>query len=436
MRNVSNAKPIRKARLLQSGLTLIELMVVLAVISVLAAIALPAVKNTLREQRVSRGASLLQSAIEEGRARSVLAGGGGGIIIDRVGIETIAGRCESIRVRLASTPPSYGGDVGNAKVKMGVNMAGTAPSVDITDDIITLWFDPSASQIKRSATDIGNGTVPTLINLGDKVQVGDVGLPMTIVGIDLGTIAKRTQAGLLPSDISDAIVTSWVRVTVDRPELNMDLTRFIGQDMEFSITRTPRPVIALPIELPQGTSIDLTASGIGRFGNQFSPMAVDGNYLDNTVAPFAAGTRDYQSIYILFGARGEVSRVLASQLVSGIPQLAEIPITGDVHLLVGQGGEVKTDPTDLLEDNDPDPLADEARDGKAPLLDPESAWVTIKARNGDIVATPWIDPTDNVTNLIPGIAGVPTNNTREGRIQTVIGRTRTAAVESRDMGSL
>ena len=76
-----NLMPQRRTR---SGFTLVELMVALAVISLLSAIALPAVKNSLRGQKVSRSASLLKSAIEEGRARSIASGGGGGIIIDRL----------------------------------------------------------------------------------------------------------------------------------------------------------------------------------------------------------------------------------------------------------------------------------------------------------------------------------------------------------------
>ena len=320
---------------------------------------------------------------------------------------------------------------------MGVNLGGTA---NPDNDVITLWFDTSAAQMIRSATDYNNGAIPSLINYGDKIHVGDASLPMTITDIAFGTVASRNAAGLLASDIPDADVSSWVRVEVQRPEVNLNLTRFIGQDVSFSITRSPQPAIALPIEMPKGTVIDLTASGIGRFGNQFSPMAIDGNYTDETIVPYLTGTRDYQSIYILFGSRGEISRVLAGQVTTpgGTPVLSELPITGDVHFLVGQGGEVKTSPAGQLEDTDTDPLGDEAKDGTTPLLDYESIWVSIRSRNGDVAASPLIDPTDDTTPLIPATASnPPTDNAlQETRIQTVIGLTRSAAVESRDLGSL
>ena len=277
--------------------TLVELLVVLAVISVLAGIALPTVKNSLREQRVARAASLLQSAIEEGRARSILAGGGGGVIIDRKGVDNIADRCESIQIRMATTPRPYTGDIANSKAKIGVNLGVVG---DVTDDVVTLWFNPTSAQLTRSASDITNGIFPTLINIGDKVDIGDASLPLAITDIGFGTVADRNSAGLLTTDIPDALVTSWIRVTVTRPEENLDLTRFIGQNTTFSITRSPRAAIALPVEIPRGASIDLTASGIGRFGNEFSPMAVEGNYLTTTGAPFLTGPRDYESIFIIF----------------------------------------------------------------------------------------------------------------------------------------
>ncbi|MFK8112771.1 MAG: Tfp pilus assembly protein FimT/FimU [Rubripirellula sp.] len=425
------------------GFTLVELMVALAVISVLAGIALPTVKNSLRSQRVARGASLLQSAIEEGRARSIFAGGGGGIIIDRIGSEVIEERSASVRVRMATTPPAYSGDVGNSTVKLGVNQNGTIANVN--DDIVALWFDRSAVQIRRSAQDIVAGAVPTLINVGDLVSVGDAGLPMRINSIAFGTIANRAGDGLLASDVPDADLTPaapedpyWVRVVVDRPEINLNLTRFVGQDMPYTITRTPRPAISMPIEMSPGTAIDLTASGFGRFGNQFSPMAIEGNFVAAGSNPFLTGTRDYQSIYILFGSRGEVSRVLAAAIIppATVPVLADIPVTGDIHFLVGQAGKIKSTPADQLEDSDPDALADEAKDGKTPLLDTESIWVTIRARNGEVISSPWIDPTPSTTALVPAVIPNPTDAQQQNRIQIVIGRTRSAAVDSRDMGSL
>lgn len=419
----------------RTGLTLVELMVALAVISILASIALPAVKNTLKEQKLPRAASVLQSAIEEGRARSIGSGGGGGIIIDRVGVDSLAQRSQSIRIRMASSPRPYTGDGGRSTCYVGIQPVTPAGPVN---DIVTLWFPPSAAQMVRSAQDILNATAPTetLINPGDLVQLGDAALPVSIEGMRFGTnVGDRNLARLTNAEIPDADIANWVRVQVLRPEENLDLTRFAGKAVSYSISRRPRPAISMPIQLPEGSAIDLTASGIGRVGNEFSPMAVNFNYTNPSIAPFGSTPLDYQSVWILFGSRGEISRIRAAQIVSGIPTLVDLPVTGDVHFLVGRAGDVKTQPEGQLEDSDPNFEADEADDGTTPLLSNESIWVTIKARSGEVVTSPWTDPTDDTINLVPAVAVVNDAN-QQARIRTVIGRTRDAAVQSRDMGSL
>lgn len=428
-------------RTTRSALTLIELMVALAVISVLAGIALPTVKSTIQGQKLNRAASLLQSALEEGRARAIASGGGGGLIIDRVGNQNVADRCESTRIRFATVSPPYTGDTPGSTVKIGVNANGTVN--DFRDDVISIWFNPTAIQARRAVEDLlaeqadaslGVRTKP--VNPGDFVQVADGGLLLRITNVmGFGTPALRTASGMNAAVISNADVVNWVWMQVERAEPNLDLNRFAGQDVTFNITRSPRPAIALPVELPRGTSIDLSSSGIGRFGNQFSPMFMDGNYTNETIAPFTAGLRDYQSIFILFGKRGEVSRVLGGVRVGPAIQLTDIAVIGDIFFLVGEGGEIK--PTDPLESNDPNPFEDAAKDGRTPLLDPESIWVTIKSRTGEVVSSPWADPTDEATSLIQPAPGSVTGADAilQNRIQGVIGRTRSAAVSVQENGT-
>ncbi|MEM1228633.1 MAG: prepilin-type N-terminal cleavage/methylation domain-containing protein [Planctomycetota bacterium] len=463
------------------GLTLVELMVAIAVISVLAGIALPAVKNTLNEQKVSRAASLVQAAIEEGRARSIAQGGGGGIIIDRVGTKNIAQRCSSIRIRFANSQRNYRGfgtgssahyaylpdglSIGvedservfsnnelllNANGPDRLNPSGAASPGNANYDFHLVLFNISAAELQRSADDIQSRSVPTLINLGDKILLGDAGYPLVIQQISrLSTTAPPPVSFWVgPTGVLPGYPTGYVVAEATSIEPNTNLRRFHQSEVTYSIERQPRPAIAMPIELPEGTAIDLTSSGMGGSGNQFSPMAAAGNYLDTTLPPFAvdadpavvappvAGELNYRELYILFGSRGEVSKLITASGAGNDPTLTELPVTGDIHLLVGRAGEVKTDPNEQLEDQDANWLTDESKDGTTPLLNPESVWITIKARTGEVIATPWSDPTDDTTNLRPVAATTPTDATRQARIQRVISRVRSAAVNSFDQGSL
>ena len=407
------------------GLTLVELMVAILVLSILAGVSLPSVKNSLREQKVSRAASLLKSAIDEGRSRAI-ASGGGGIIIDRTGTDSIEERCQSTRVRFATVPPAYSGDFGIGRATIEVNNAGTP--ADPTDDTVFLRFaNADAPQMVRAQDDIANGIQPTLINIGDVIRMGDAGLPLTIEGIRTATA--------YPNEII---------VDVVREFPNQDLNRFDGRAEQYSIMRSPKPSIAMPIDLPKGSVIDLTASGIGRFGNEFSPFQIAGNYLDESAYPFVAPTgADMSSVWVLFGERGSISRIT---LTTTDGSSVEVPVTGDVHLLVGRGGQIKTLPSEQLEDDDEEPLLDSAKDGKTPLLDVDSVWVTIKARTGEVLTSPWTDPTDGLGGWIqanrrpaPTYTTPPTlaeQNAQASDVQAVIGRVRSAAVSTRDSGSI
>jgi prepilin-type N-terminal cleavage/methylation domain-containing protein len=420
--------------------TLVELLVAIAIISLLAGIALPRVKDAIEGQKLNRAASLLQAAIEEGRGRAISGGGGGGIIIDRVGTDNVSDRSESIQIRFATVSPPYNGDIPGATVKIGLFNFAT-PSV--SDDRLVLWFDPTSVQARRAVQDRNQDpSRRTLINFGDFVQLDDGGLNARVINMNLGNRNAagvlvgntiRNSSGLTAIDIPDAQLGNWVWMEVAREEEQQDLTRFLGQDDSFVITRTARPAIALPIEMPRGTAIDLTASGVGRYGNQFSPMAIDQNYLTETANPFIDGVRDYQSIYVLFGARGEVSRVLGG-VVDGAGNviLSEIPTTGDLFFLVGERGSVKTLPGEQLEDQDTDPLGDGSRDGTTPMLNPESIWITIKANTGEVIASPWIDPTNEATGLIGAAATTPTDLLRQARIRRVLGLVRSGAIETRE----
>ncbi len=453
------------------AMTLVELLVVLAVVTVLAGISLPSVKRSLREQRVKRGASQVQAFVEDARARAILSGGGG-VIIDRLGSANTIERSQSIRMRLAKVPPAYTGDTGLSKCTVLVRKIeptippSTLPADSAQLDQISLWFDSTAIQMRRSAIDLASNppVVPTLINIGDTIFLGEAGLPLRITNILAGSAALAMNydiggpPGVFPQTaIAGGTITSWTVALVERVERNADLRRFHRQSTSFVIKRQPRPAIAMPATMPAGTAIDLTASGIGRQGNEFSPLEIAGNYISpnapdgatDPLNPFAAvdpmnalKRYEYESIWIMFGPRGQVTEVyVAAPLtqfinVGGtltatlVPVLQPVAVTGDIHLLVGRAGQVKTAPGDQLEDSDPDPFEDEASDGKTPLLDSDSVWVTIKSRSGEVLASPWTQPVIDVP-VVP-----VTNAGHRTRLRDVIGRARELAVRSRDGGSL
>ena len=118
--------------------------------------------------------------------------------------------------------------------------------------------------------DIAAGIDPTLINIGDMVFIGDAGLPARITELHRASNADITRfdasgpPGVFPRTIPAALIGDWTVVVVRRIEQNTNFRRFHRQRTSFVITRRPRPAIAMPADMPAGTAIDLTVSGIGR----------------------------------------------------------------------------------------------------------------------------------------------------------------------------
>ena len=328
----------RKAR----GLTLIELMVALAIISLLAGIALPTIKETLQGQRLSRAASVLQAIIQEGQSRSIVRGGGSGILIQRLSDTDLFGQSASVLIRLVDSPAAYRGDTPMAEARYQYG----APNInDPTLDNHYLLFDDQQIQMMRSADDIQNLQIQTLINIGNTISLGDEALEMRIesmVKFTGGTAApgfdwsfwQRTNEAAPAGFPND-----FVMVEVEPNNRNMNFRRHGGSNVSFTVTRSPRFAIAPPLVMPTGTAIDLTASGIGRYGNDFSPSEIFGNYTNTANPPFANPSPDCQSIMILFGSRGEVSRVLTGRWNGTLMVVDDLQVTGTQRLADRNDGE-------------------------------------------------------------------------------------------------
>ncbi|MDA8745997.1 hypothetical protein N9N28_15335, partial [Rubripirellula amarantea] len=295
-----------------------------------------------------------------------------------------------IQIRFSVTPGNYTGEPGGEECFLVYTLDGRG------NPVFDLYFSEYCTELDRSADDIASasGRVETLINPGAYVTLPGLTQPLPIIGI---TAVARASV--------PTVVDTWLPAGTDAIQVQIDssnlhslsarkLDRFANSASRFSITRTPRAAIAAPITLPRGTSIDLTSSGVGRAGLQFSPMVLAAltvpgtttpNYLDTTALPLAGGPLDFQSVYVMFGRRGEVNRVFAGGI--------EIPVTGDIYFLVSEAAEVKTDPDEQLEDDEADPLNDSGRDGTTPLLNREAIWVAIQSTSGQVTSSAWTDPT-------------------------------------------
>lgn len=379
----------------RSGLTLIELLIVIAILSLLAAISLPSIRDIIREQKTSRTASLIQAYINGARARAIGEGRSFGVVIERASTESPIGRAYSIKVSQAYVPPPYKGT--------GVATIATGGSLTVTDDLVY-----AAQQ------QIANGHVNPVIGPGDMIGIGATPRFFPITGIASGPT-----------------------ITVSAPHALEILSQFpVDTTLPFTIIRKPRRSFTAPLELPEGTAIDLVYSGIGLNGDQFSPLAIDdarglGNrygttsYSPLSTTPFASGVIDFQPVTIMFNATGGVSEVRsgAPSGATAVVVANQIP-TSNIYLMLGKIGGVFPEAPFYVDKAD-----------QANLTDFESAWIVINRQTGEVALSPIsgfsMGAAGNILDSNTGVEFAAASTPLQTKIQAALQLSRKEAAENR-----
>lgn len=399
----------------RAGVTLTELLIVLGVLSLLAAIALPNIKTVIKQQRLSRSASDVQVFLNTARAKAISSGSPYGVIIERAGVNSAYDRARSFRLRFAYEPPAYSGDIANA---LGVVL----PSGN-------LCFPPQAvPTLVAAANQAGQGAIDGIVKVGDIIEFGSVGVRAPILGIRYATSndfsgitagIQYPESNLVPgatagqywpqSAVNTQAVTGWpvlvlgaavsADATFDTAE-RISRVLLPGSTLEFKIYRQPSASILAPLEMVDGTVIDLTYSGVGSGNIRFSPAAItdsatnDGSGFDAGSLAFDTSTNDFGPIIIMFDSTGAVSEVWQQwwNAPTGSYTFQRLPVSSNIFLMVARGDNVRPgDSTDGISGPNGPLGSDNA--GQANIFDLESVWLVINRQTGEISA-------DNVGQIV------------------------------------
>jgi prepilin-type N-terminal cleavage/methylation domain-containing protein len=253
------------------GSTLIELLIVVTVIVVLLAVAIPAVKYALEDQKVREAARQLNAYLASAQARAAELGRPVGVWLERD--PRVAG--QSIQLFMARAPQPYGGDLLNARVSVdGLGGFGT---------VGTAMFDAGA--ISLSA----------LVKAGDYIRFDFKGPLYEILTVTPGPPAQVTFRHLSapppPSSASS------------------------GRTLRYQILRQPVRSTVASMEMPVQTVVDLTLSGMGASGRQFVPSATSQRVIImfnpgggvEQVYWNATGTPATGTIHLFVGRAGKVN---------------------------------------------------------------------------------------------------------------------------------
>ncbi len=356
----------------RNGLTLVELMIVMAIIVLLASLTLPSVKNLLKDQRISQAARIVQGFAEAAKSKSIASGRRVALVLERarsdaaggLGSDALIANDTCIRLSLAEVFPPYEGDWSGS----------TARVFDTSGDG---FVDSIEIPVSQAASLTGANP---LVSAGDLVELADRNQGFIV------TAAPTVQMS------SGGLGINVVQISLANPPMNngrqshepiWPLTPELaaGAEVTFRIYRKPSKMLAGSVVLPRGTCIDLSISGVGPSGRDFSTRAIT----PGAVTTPTAG--DFGPIYVVFSPRGSVEiAYYQGRTMSGVNQISNIQRVfprGIFHFLVGRNDQV--DPGYLT----PNAMnAVSGRDEFRPnALDPANVWVSINPYSGAIYSS-------------------------------------------------
>lgn len=202
------------------GMTLVELLVVITIMTMLIAVAIPVMRPALKDRKVREASRQLNTYIALAKSKAVETGRPHGIWI----VRDPNNRDASYQIFLAETPTPFAGDFLGATATLQ-GTGGYATSAQITD-------------------------TQGLVKEGDYIRFNYQGPRYYIATVTAGP--PKTLTFTAPNG-------------QPLPKLTSTDTR-----LPFQVFRQPRRLNSQSLQLPTGTVIDLAYSGVGYSGNEMS----------------------------------------------------------------------------------------------------------------------------------------------------------------------
>jgi prepilin-type N-terminal cleavage/methylation domain-containing protein len=334
------------------GMTLVELLVVMAIIMLLAAATIPRLRPEMNRSRIREAARSVQLYLSTARNQAIATGRSCGVMLERLPAEP---GCSMSLAQVETTIP-YGGDLVNATATVSAHQV---PGSSLPKGL--LQMDPNTVYAVANISFDKWPTVP--LYPGDLIQINYQGFRYTVAPASLKTSSGATPAmnalngagRVLPN--GTALVAY---VDVSHGEQCAFLTQpFTGS---YEIMRWPNKSSTAALQLPSPAVIDLTLSG--RSSKQRADDPANDPITGLVWASSVGG--DTTPVTIMFAPDGSVDRVY-------VANKATRPVT-PIALLIGKRENVN-DPT-----------------GVANLQDLNNLWVAINPMTGMIITTdiiPW-----------------------------------------------
>ncbi|GAB5402500.1 MAG: hypothetical protein Aurels2KO_07310 [Aureliella sp.] len=361
------------------GFTVIELLVVMGIIVIVAAVTLPTLKTLLSGRKIAEAANIVSSYAASAKSRAIATGRPVALILDRTRYDGEAGLALNnvcTRISIGDVFPAYTGDWAGAEgtlvdeVAIDAHEVGFADAIDVPLAQAATLIDP--------ATRVSTGMVQD----GDLIEIGTSREKFFIASNQLGPAIELLTGGPTPVVRIRFNNPSETTGGVPMQEGAMAASYLAaGAQHSFRIFRRPSKSLAGGVSLPRGTCIDLNFSGFGPSGRDFSSDAIQpiGGASPPPYPDIA--NSNYGPIYLVFSPDGQVSSwyVQNREFNYASPTLQRGFPRGLIHLLVGSMDKLvdspRLNPTLAISDNE---------ELQTNLMDGENNWVTVNPYTGGI----------------------------------------------------
>lgn len=360
-------------RLPLRAFTLVELLVVLGIIVILAAIALPTVKNLLQDQKITQAARAVQGYFESARGRALASGRPVAVIFERlpfssagtVGTDLYRTNSTCVRLSMGEVFPPYEGDWAGATATLIGSPYATAAQIDV------------AQAASLMDTSVNPPVSSGLVSLGDAIQFSDRQQAFAIIR-DPFVVMNALGQPLVQIDFANPPSLSGLAL-VEPTWQTVGTPLAAGAKVRFRIHRKPSKSMTGGIILPRGTCIDLAFSGSGTLGREFAPDQIQGSS--------TAASDSFGPVFIVFGERGTVELAYYQGRVGNSVTALQVLPTGIYHFLIGRTEQVPSPlplPGDMLAPDAGAGVESDRDDFKSNLMDPGNVWVSINPFSGAI----------------------------------------------------
>lgn len=367
-----STSPARATKL--EGFSLIELLVVLFILMLLAAVALPNVRRVLLDQKASRASRSLLSFIDVARSRAIAEGREIGVRFERLTDDDF-GRSVSLRCRQLTGVPPYCGESSDATMILSNALGDLVPGGFFRGVDTATFVGDDHQLLLVSAQMIAEGTpdlAPIRANR-DRIELPG-GKVVRISSIFFPDLRDRSSVKIRFDlrEISNATPRYPQGNRPGMAEVDGDNvpTRYLleAQRVKYKIHRSPNPSSSIVLSFPRGIVIDLNYSGLGQRENDFISTTGD------------------VPLDIVFGPDGSVSSVRLANDIAVDP-------TGQLFLCLGDTNGVRPDNL----------LANDGRD-RGNLFREKSLWVVINQYTGRAFSSPIA----SISTPIPMLTGAET----------------------------